>query len=290
MELMTIWRAINVFAFWYHGNELVFDFEGLNLKRIKWVSQEEGKVKGKSLKIPEKVDAVFFDVGNTLLRPHPSWEAVTLEVMEKFGYTASEEQLMKGMIAADRYYEERYAADDSFWGNESDTSEMWTELYVRALEEIGVDGDRKLIARAIYDRFGSGDKWRTYPDVEPVLQRLKTAGMRLALVSNWDSRLAKICFDMGLWRYLDSVLSSASIGLVKPDPRIFHVACDRLKVKPENVIHVGDLYYADILGAESAGIFPVMIDRSGLCKTSGIPVIHDLYELLELLSLENKGA
>ncbi len=236
------------------------------------------------------IDAIFFDVGNTLLKPHPSLEAICREVMERFGYTASDEEMQRGLIAADRYYEYRYWTDDTFWANEEDASEMWSELYAVALKEMGVDGDRHLIGRAIYDHFGDGARWRTYDDVVPVFERLKSEGFRLALVSNWDARLAKLCFDMGLFRYLDSVLSSASIGLIKPDPRIYQVACERLRVEPHRVVHVGDHYYADVLGSRSVGINPVMIDRFGFGQPSDVPVIEDLYGLLPLLGLSEMGS
>jgi putative hydrolase of the HAD superfamily len=232
-----------------------------------------------------RIDAVFFDVGNTLFKPYPSLEAVVREVMSRFGYDPSDEDMLRGVIAADRYYEERYWKDDTFWANETDASEMWAELYAVALEEMGVDGDRHLIGRAIYDHFGDGARWRTYEDVVPVFERLRAEGYRLALVSNWDARLAKLCFDMGLFRYLDAVLSSASVGLIKPDPRIYQAACDRVGVEPRRAVHVGDHYYADVLGARSIGIHPVMIDRFGFGNPADVPVIKDLYELLPILGL-----
>lgn len=235
---------------------------------------------------PSRIQAVFFDVGNTLFKPYPSLEAVCREVMLRFGCDASDEDMRRGIMAADRYYEYRYWSDDSFWANETDASEMWAELYAVALEEMGVDGDRHVIGRAIYDHFGDGARWRTYDDVVPVFERLRAEGYRLALVSNWDARLAKLCFDMGLFRYLDSVLSSASIGLIKPDPRIYEAACGRLEVDPDRAVHVGDHYYADVLGARSVGIHPVMIDRFGFGNRADVPVITDLYELLPILGLE----
>ncbi|MFH1149002.1 MAG: HAD-IA family hydrolase [Actinomycetota bacterium] len=234
-----------------------------------------------------RIDAVFFDVGNTLLKPFPSLEEVCREVMDRFGIHPSDEELTRGIIAADRYYEERYWSDDSFWANETDASAMWASLYEKMLEEAGVDGDRHLIGRAIYDHFGDGDRWRTYEDVVPVFERLRAVGLRLALVSNWDARLAKLCFDMGLYRYLDSVLSSASIGIIKPDPHIYEVACERLRVEPGHAVHVGDHYYADVLGARSVGIHPVMIDRFGFGQRVDVPVIEDLYGLLPLLGLDS---
>ncbi|MBU4301657.1 MAG: HAD-IA family hydrolase, partial [Actinobacteria bacterium] len=189
-------------------------------------------------------------------------------------------------VVAEDYYEFRYWSDDSFWANERDASEMWGEMYALMLEEMGIDGDRHVIGKAIYDYFGHGDRWRPFPDVEPVFERLKEKGYRLALISNWDSRLAKLCFDMGLDRYLDSVVSSATIGLIKPDPHIFDVALRRMGVDPRRAIHVGDHYYADILGARSAGISPVMIDRFGGGHAVDVPVIEDLYGLLSLIGID----
>lgn len=238
---------------------------------------------------PSKIQAVFFDVGNTLLKPYPSLEAICREVMQRFGYDATDDEMRRGVIAADRYYEKRYWSDDSFWASETDAARMWAELYAVALEEMGVDGDRHLIGRAIYDHFGDGARWRAYDDVEPVFERLRAEGYRLALVSNWDARLAKLCFDLGLFRYLDSVLSSASIGLIKPDPRIYEAACRRLDVEPDRAVHVGDHYYADVLGARSVGVHPVMIDRFGFGNPADVPVITDLYELLPILGLEPGG-
>jgi|BarGraNGADG00312_1021997.scaffolds.fasta_scaffold01559_3 putative hydrolase of the HAD superfamily len=235
---------------------------------------------------PGAIEAVFFDVGNTLFKPYPSMEAVCREVLLRFGIDPTDEELRRGIDAADRFYESRYWTDDSFWANEEDASEMWSELYALVLEEIGVDGDYQVIGRAIYDHFGDGDRWRTYPDVVPVFETLKREGYRMALVSNWDSRLAKLCFDMGLDRYLDSVLSSASIGLIKPNPVIYQVACERLKVEPGHAVHVGDHYYADVLGSRSVGINPVMIDRFGHDNPADVPIIKDLYGLLPLLDLQ----
>jgi len=233
-----------------------------------------------------EIEAVFFDVGNTLLKPYPSMEAICRHVIEQFGYTVTDDELRKGIIAADRFYEERYWSDDTFWATEDDTSAMWVDMFAVLLEETGIDGDGHFMGRSLYDYFGHGDRWRTFPDVVPVFERLRGEGLRLALVSNWDARLAKLCFDMGLDRYLDSVISSASVGLVKPDPHIFEVALERVDVSPERTVHVGDHYYADVLGARSVGIFPVLIDRFGFGHTADVPVINDLYGLLELLELK----
>jgi len=235
----------------------------------------------------QQIDAIFFDVGNTLFMPHPSMAEVCRHVLQQFGYSVTDEEMQKGLIAADRYYEERYRSDDSFWANEKDASQLWVDMYGVFLKEVGIDGDRNLMGRALYDYFGHGDRWRTFPDVVPVFKRLKAEGYRLALISNWDARLAKLCFDMGLDRYLEAVISSAMVGLIKPDPHIFDVALERLGVAPDRSIHIGDHYYADVLGARSVGIHPVLIQRFWSSEhRPDCPVVKDLYGLLDLLELE----
>ena len=107
----------------------------------------------------------------------------------------------------------------------------------------------------------------------------------MGIISNWDSRLEKICFDIGLYRYLQAILSSAVIGLRKPDPVIFEEGLSRLSIQASRALHVGDHYYADILGARSAGIQGVLIDRFGGEEKADVPTIHDLYGLLEVLAI-----
>jgi putative hydrolase of the HAD superfamily len=62
---------------------------------------------------------------------------------------------------------------------------------------------------------------------------------------------------------LDTIVSSAEVGLHKPDPRIFELACERVGVAPHEAVHVGDHHYADVLGASAVGMTPVLIDRQG---------------------------
>ena len=60
---------------------------------------------------------------------------------------------------------------------------------------------------------------------------------------------------------LDFILSSCLVGAEKPDPRIFQVALEKAGTRPEETMHVGDQYYADVTGARGVGIVPVLIDR-----------------------------
>ncbi len=226
---------------------------------------------------------IFFDVGNTLLMPYPSVAHICAEVLSWRGHEVDPTKLTQAVAFADDAYEERYREDDSFWMNEADTSEFWTELYALMLNEIGLEDEVHDIAAEIYHEFGDGARWQPYPDVVPTLERLADLGYRIGLVSNWDTRLSSISIETGLSRYVDFVVSSANVGFLKPQPEIFELALERADSEPGETLHVGDHYYADILGARSVGITPVLLDRDGLAPRADCLVINSLTEVVDYL-------
>jgi putative hydrolase of the HAD superfamily len=210
------------------------------------------------------LDAVLFDVGNTLLRPWPSVSTVVREILADAGHTHDLSAIDELMPLVDDFYEDRYRADDTFWTSEEETSQVWIGMYSLLCRELGIDEDAETLARRVYDVFGEPERWRLYDDVVPCLTRLRGAGLRTGVVSNWDRRLEGILSGLGLDPLLDTVVSSAEVGLHKPDPRIFEVAAQRLDVRPSRCAHVGDHYYADYVGASASGMRAVLIDRHGM--------------------------
>lgn len=205
--------------------------------------------------------AVFFDVGNTLVYPHPSVSEVCRQVLAEEGHVHDLAAIDELMPLVDEFYEDRYRTDDTFWTDESQTSEVWVGMYSLLCRKLGIEDEAEFIAGRVYQEFGRADRWRAYDDVVPALERLRRRGLSLGLISNWDQRLSGLMDGLGLLPLLDTVVSSAVVGLHKPDPRIFEFACEQLGVSAGESAHVGDHHYADILGARAAGMLPVLIDR-----------------------------
>jgi putative hydrolase of the HAD superfamily len=105
--------------------------------------------------------------------------------------------------------------------------------------------------------------WAVFDDVVPTLDRLEAGGLRLAVVSNWDSHLPSLLDDLGLSRRFSAVLVSALEETGKPDPEIFRRACARLDVLPAEALHVGDSPREDYEGALGAGLSALLLDRAG---------------------------
>jgi len=229
--------------------------------------------------------AVFFDVGNTLIYPYPSVSEVCRRVLAEEGHVRDLAAIDAYMPLVDAYYEDAYRADDTFWTSEEATSSVWVGMYSLLCRELGIEQEAEHVARRVYDQFGNPDHWRLYDDVRPALERLQARGIRTGIISNWDQRLTRILHGLGLESVLDDIVSSADVGLHKPDPRIFTLACDRLGVRPREAAHVGDHHYADLLGARAVGMTAVLIDRHGSAAPVGPRPLDTLDALDAVLGL-----
>lgn len=228
--------------------------------------------------------AVFFDVGNTLIYAEPSVSEVCRQVLAEAGHVRDLHVIDSYMPLVDAYYEERYAEDDAFWTDEERTSSVWVGMYSLLCRELGIEDEAIDLARRVYDEFGRPERWAPYVDVRPAFERLKARGLAVGIISNWDSRLVHLLTGLGFGELLDDIVSSADVGLHKPDPRIFELACRRIGVHPRDAAHVGDHHYADVLGASSVGMRAVLIDRHGTADADASP-IHSLDELESVLGI-----
>src|SRR6201999_3348662 len=83
-------------------------------------------------------------------------------------------------------------------------------------------------------------RFRAYPDVPAWLAVLRAAGLKLAVVSNWDVSLGEVLERVGLAELLDCIVTSAAAGAAKPDPAVFERALECLGLQPEEAVHLGD--------------------------------------------------
>ncbi len=132
-------------------------------------------------------------------------------------------------------------------------------------------------------------RWRVYPDAAPALMRLRAAGLRVAVASNWDVSLTDVLAGCGLRELLDGVVTSAAAGAAKPDPRPLQAALELTGVAAADSVHVGDSLQEDVGAACAAGVRPVLLVRSPESRPAGIPpalsVISSLAQLPALLGL-----
>lgn len=106
----------------------------------------------------------------------------------------------------------------------------------------------------VYQYYAHPDAWVLAPGAAAALARMRSAGLRLAVVSNFDTRLRPILLRLGIAHMFDAIVVSAEVGVEKPNPLIYEEALLRLGCGPSDVVHVGDDRRNDVWGARDAGV------------------------------------
>ncbi len=117
------------------------------------------------------------------------------------------------------------------------------------------------------------------------------------MVSNTadDANVQYLVDKIQVRSFFDRIVTSAALGIRKPNPRIFLPILDHWKIPPEQVAMVGDTLGADILGARNAGLFSIWVTRHAesagnrahrdtIHPDAVIESLKDLPGLLDLIS------
>jgi len=126
-----------------------------------------------------------------------------------------------------------------------------------------------------------------YKDVKPLLKDIKYRGFKVIIISNVSSEknLSIYLSRLNIKRFFDRLIASGTVGYEKPDPGIFQLALNIMNISPADVIHVGDDYEADYIGASSIGLYSILIDRNDKYLNLDIRGIKKLTELTKYLEL-----
>lgn len=223
----------------------------------------------RSVESPAPIEAVTFDATGTLIRT-PHLGGIYAEVFRRHGLDADPAAVEP--VIREVWQELACRTDgstDRFASHPEGPRGWWSRFAERVAERLELPAPSPFATAELFDRFARSDAWEVYPDARDALAHLRAAGLRLAVVSNWDDRLAGVLEGLGLAPYLSAVVVSAAVGYEKPDPRIFLEAARRLGAPPERVAHVGDRRREDVEGALAVGMHPVLLDRSGAARGPG---------------------
>jgi putative hydrolase of the HAD superfamily len=105
--------------------------------------------------------------------------------------------------------------------------------------------------------------FQAYEDARPALARLSGAGVKLAVIANWDVSLHDVLARLGLADSFDAIVTAAEAGAAKPAAEPFVFALEQLGVSAGQCVHVGDDPATDVAGALAAGLSALLLDRGG---------------------------
>lgn len=219
------------------------------------------------------IEAIFFDVGGTLLFPD---HEKTLVPFWNRGVRPTEAQLLVAERAArkemDRIVSHTAKVDQSYW----DT------YYSRLLQELQID-DTALHAELVRLVRTSANWSRMLPGTFEALSSLK-AQYRLAVISNSDGHMGERLASLGFGPYFEHVTDSGNVGHEKPAPQIFQAALSAMSIPADRSLYLGDIYAVDFLGAQKAGMRPMLMDIAGIYSQTDLPRINSLSELKPYLA------
>lgn len=238
------------------------------------------------------IEIVFFDAGETILHPYPSFPELFARTCAQHGYKVDpaevktvQERLGPHLIEVAN---ESGVEDASLSADASRA--FWTYLYRRLLAELGLD---EALADELYYVFSDSRSYKLFDDVTTTLDELKIAGYRIGLISNFEGWLEKMLVELEVGHVFEVTVISGIAGVEKPDPRIYEIALEKAGVDPQKAVHVGDSPKFDVEPARATGMHAVLIDRLGRhghkdpgsnWDVDGCPTITSLEELPELIA------
>ena len=207
--------------------------------------------------------AVFFDAAGTLFTVNGSVGEIYARLARRYGKEVSVADLEAGFRRCFAI-----APPMAFPGAPAEQVRMlekqwWRNLVHNVFAPLGPFPWFADYFEALFAYFATADAWRLYPETLEVLATLKSRDLRLGVISNFDSRLFGLLDGLGIAAFFDPVITSTHVGAAKPDAAIFNRALSHHRLRPDEALHVGDSYEADIMGARAAGLASVLVDRRG---------------------------
>jgi HAD superfamily hydrolase (TIGR01549 family) len=231
------------------------------------------------------IRAVFFDLGGTLQVMRR--DRVISRILSTAGYPANPDQVHDAYLRVESSWLASYG-DRKMSGAETEEAYRQLDAMIFRLLFPGQSAEEtdrvSGLTRNQWPSVAKTVPLELYPDAIPTLERLKRDGYILGLISNAPPDTVKTIESLGLARYIPIVVVSGVVGVSKPNPEIFKIALREAGLGPSSAIHVGDIYEADVLGAQKAGMKGVLIDRDGSQVGHDCPRIATLSDVYNHLS------
>jgi putative hydrolase of the HAD superfamily len=231
----------------------------------------------------QEIEFVFFDAGETLVHPLPSFPELFLSVCSEHGMEVDFDILRTSTRRLMAGVEDRQRQGYTFSNEAMKSRRFWLDFYGGLVREMGYAQEDGMLPGVLYDTFSEPSNYGAYHDAQETLEELRDRGMRMGLISNFESWLEGLLKDLGFLEFLEVVVISGKESFEKPHPRIYELALERGGISPRRALHVGDSPISDYDGAREAGMRAVLLDRWGRFPDFGGEVVKDLRELPGLL-------
>jgi putative hydrolase of the HAD superfamily len=223
-----------------------------------------------------KYRAVLFDAAETLFTTRGSVGEIYGGVARQYGSQASADAIQAAFLRNFRGAGPLSIQDQKRW---------WKDVVYRVFNEVGMIENFDQFFDQVYDKFRDSQGWVLFPETVEVLKELKSLGLKLGVISNFDSRIYSVMDSLGIRQFFDAITLSSETGYSKPDSEIFAAAVAALGVPASATLLVGDSPQDDVEAGMRAGLSAILIDRRGRhSERSHLRRISSLKEVVSQLT------
>lgn len=178
------------------------------------------------------------------------------------GHDCTAEQLVVPNVLAEEYYTRENGARAIHLRSDDERDAFYSEMYAIILRAGGLPSDPATVARVRCDlATRHANRWQLYDDVSETLAALRSRGLAIGVISNTSVDATILCRELEVCDRVDFIVSSCLVGCEKPGGPIFRAALERAGVAADEALHVGDQPRSDVVGALSAGMHALLLDR-----------------------------
>lgn len=198
-----------------------------------------------------RVRVMTFDAGGTLVKPSPGVGIIYAEILGKHGVVVAPEILEQRFR---KIFKELAARRPRPMVSEETERKFWRAVVRRCVTPECAEEKVGVVFEELWEEFALGRRWIIRAGMAQMLEEYAAKpGVRLAVLSNWDSRLHRVLEGLDLRRYFAKVFISSEIGAEKPDLRAFRAVEAAMGQPPEAFLHIGDDAAHDYAAARAAG-------------------------------------
>jgi putative hydrolase of the HAD superfamily len=232
--------------------------------------------------LPLAIKSLLFDLDGTLCQHSPSSQEIFFKLLEEFQISVDEPARRNVRQFVHQYWANSMEAAEDMERFGVSNDDFWTRYLQRKLIRVGLEEeDAGELAAIMQPKLE--ERYRPITivaeDVRPTLKTLHLQGYILGLVSNRSKPIQDEIDQLGLLPFFDFLVTAGEVNSWKPDPDIFEYALYLAEASPESAAYIGDTYYTDIIGAQAAGLFPILFDPSQTFPDAQCMVIRSLSDL-----------
>jgi putative hydrolase of the HAD superfamily len=231
-----------------------------------------------------EVDVIFFDAAGTLFKVKGSVGEIYSRMAARYRVFADPKQVDAAFRKAFHAKSLESFPSGGSAGLRAEKA-WWMDVVRQVFGETMKPEDLRDYFDEVFEAFRGSAAWALYEDTRPSLERLRAGGYRLAVISNFDSRLFDVLANLEIDCFFERVILSWHAGAAKPDPAIFRSALETMHAPASRAAHVGDSLHDDVAGANASGLAAPLLDRkrSHLDWDAG-PRLESLIELPQILA------